>query len=541
MNIIQAIESDKVFKPLFRDLRSWRAWLVFLKALFALPMERDERRLFKKCTGLKKAPAMQARESYVIAGRRSGKSFISAVVSVFLALFHDWKPFLATGEKGWIFIIATDRAQAKIIKNYVSGILASSPLFRKAVKRELRDEIELQNNIIISIKTCDFRSIRGYTVVAAICEELAFWKDEQSANPAQEVLVALKPALATVAGSLLIGISTPYSRSGALWDMYRERGERGAPLVWQAPTQTMNPTVSKKLIDDALKEDRSAASAEWLAKFRTDVESFLPLDLIENAVYENRIELPKLEDVRYFAFCDPSGGRQDSMTLAISHKDSNTGKIILDVLREARPPFKPDNVVEEFSQVLKEYEIAQVESDRYAGEWVSSAFRDCGIMVDPAKLSASEIYLSALPLFSNTSVELLDSQRLVSQLRGLERRTRSGGKDLVTHYPGGHDDLANSACGVIVRVHSNASIIRDEPPSLGYSEEVITEEEKIKRAFDSELRGEKKKAEDEEGLDADFNESEWDLTKMSAIDTMRECDKIEGKKGKEPLVKFFKN
>ena len=99
MNIIQAIESDKVFKPLFRDLRSWRAWLVFLKALFALPMERDERRLFKKCTGLKKAPAMQARESYVIAGRRSGKSFISAVVSVFLALFHDWKPFLATGEK----------------------------------------------------------------------------------------------------------------------------------------------------------------------------------------------------------------------------------------------------------------------------------------------------------------------------------------------------------------------------------------------------------------------------------------------------------
>ena len=75
---------------------------MFLKSLFALPMERDERRLFKKCTGLKKAPTRQARESYVIAGRRSGKSFISAVVSVFLALFHDWKPFLATGEKGWI-------------------------------------------------------------------------------------------------------------------------------------------------------------------------------------------------------------------------------------------------------------------------------------------------------------------------------------------------------------------------------------------------------------------------------------------------------
>lgn len=130
MNIIQAIESDKVFKPLFKDLSSWVAWLVFLKSLFALPMDKGECRVFKKCTGLKKAPTMQAREAYVVAGRRSGKSYISAAVSVFLALFHDWKPFLATGEKGWIFIIATDRAQAKIIKNYVSGILTSSPFFR---------------------------------------------------------------------------------------------------------------------------------------------------------------------------------------------------------------------------------------------------------------------------------------------------------------------------------------------------------------------------------------------------------------------------
>jgi hypothetical protein len=94
---------------------------------------------------------------------------------------------------------------------------------------------------------------------------------------------------------------------------------------------------------------------------------------------------------------------------------------------------------------------------------------------------------------------------------------------------------------VIVRVHSNASIIRDEPPSLGYSEEVMTEEEKIKRAFDSELRGEKKKAEDEEGLDADFNESEWDLTKMSALDIQRACDRLEGKKSKKSPAKIYRD
>jgi hypothetical protein len=139
-------------------------------------------------------------------------------------------------------------------------------------------------------------------------------------------------------------------------------------------------------------------------------------------------------------------------------------------------------------------------------------------------------------LFSNASVELLDNKRLISQLRGLERRTRSGGKDLVTHYPGGHDDLANAACGAIVRVHSNASIVRDMPPSLGYSEEVMTKEEQIKRQFDDEMLGKKKKAEDEDS----FDESFWDLSLMDATDTMRELEKIEDKKGKKSHAKFFK-
>jgi hypothetical protein len=49
-------------------------------------------------------------------------------------------------------------------------------------------------------------------------------------------------------------------------------------------------------------------------------------------------------------------------------------------------------------------------------------------------------------------VELLDSKRLAAQLTQLERRTRMGGKDLVTHGPGGHDDLANAAAGAVVSV-----------------------------------------------------------------------------------------
>jgi hypothetical protein len=161
-------------------------------------------------------------------------------------------------------------------------------------------------------------------------------------------------------------------------------------------------------------------------------------------------------------------------------------------------------------------------------------------MVENSKLSASEIYLSALPLFSNSSVELLDSQQLVSQLRGLERKTRSGGKDLVTHYPGGHDDLANVVCGVAVQIYRHSSIIRDEPPSLGYVEEVVDEKERIKSEFDDELRGKLKKSKDEEELDA-IDEAEWDISQWSATQIAEKLAETKEKKKPKSHVKFFKD
>ena len=55
-------------------------------------------------------------------GRRGGKSFVLAVIAVFLACFKDWRPYLGPGEIGTVMIIAKDRAQARSIKRYISGL-----------------------------------------------------------------------------------------------------------------------------------------------------------------------------------------------------------------------------------------------------------------------------------------------------------------------------------------------------------------------------------------------------------------------------------
>ncbi len=451
MNILEAIQDKALFRPAFRDLASWRSWTIYLRALFGLPgIAGEDLKLFQECTGLNEPPGERVRESFVICGRRSGKSFISALVSVFLACFKDWAPFLSPGERGWIFIIAVDKAQAGIIRRYIGGLLHGSAILRAMVEKETVEAIDLKNGVSLSVKTCNFRSLRGYTVLCAIMEEVAFWRSEESANPDREVLAALRPALSTIPEGLLIGISTPYGRSGVLWEQFKSGfGQAGRPLVWRADTRTMNPTIDQGLIDKAIAEDPELAKSEWLAEWRSDLSAFLSGEAIEACVIPGRFELPRIAETQYHAFIDPSGGRSDSFTLGIAHREES-GKVILDVLRERKPPFQPQGVVAEFANVLKSYNCTAATSDRYAGEWVTEAFVKHDISIKPAEQTASELYLEFLPLISGGQVEMLDIKRLVSQLAGLERRTRAGGKDLVTHYQGGHDDVANAAAGACV-------------------------------------------------------------------------------------------
>ena len=92
------------------------------------------------------------------------------------------------------------------------------------------------------------------------------------------------------------------------------------------------------------------------------------------------------------------------MTLAIARKDEDT--VVLDVLRERRPPFSPESVVVEFAELLKAYRVTKVQGDRYAGEWPREQFRKHGIVYDPAASPKSDLYGNLLPLVNSGRVRL---------------------------------------------------------------------------------------------------------------------------------------
>ena len=81
--------------------------------------------------------------------------------------------------------------------------------------------------------------------------------------------------------------------------------------------------------------------------------------IVEGCAGDYREQLPA-RGTRYCAFVDPAGGSgPDAMTLAIAHKARPDNRIVIDAVREIRPPFSPTVVVGEFAELLKAYDVTK--------------------------------------------------------------------------------------------------------------------------------------------------------------------------------------
>jgi hypothetical protein len=119
--------------------------------------------------------------------------------------------------------------------------------------------------------------------------------------------------------------------------------------------------------------------------------------------------------------------------------------------KEGATSIPPYYLVPDGDEADEEYVIiTTVYGDRYGGEWPREQFRKHGVNYEPAENSKSEIYVDLLPLINSGAVDLLEHDRLVTQLTSLERRTSRGGRDSIDHTPGAHDDVANAVAGALV-------------------------------------------------------------------------------------------
>lgn len=432
---------------------SWAAWRIVARLIDgdAHLLTADERALALKMTGRTVLPSVAPREVYVGAGRRSGKSRFGSLVAVWLAA-KDY-PQLSPGETAVVADVAPDRDQAAIDLEYSKGIIAASePLRADLAGEPTRDTITFRHRTQLEVATASYRTVRGRTLAGAIVDESAFLRALESATPDVELARALRPALLTLNGLLLV-ISSPHRKVGLLHDAFRryygnDVETRG--IYIQAESRLLNPTLDEAAVEEAMRDDPAAAQSEYLGLFRSDLQSYLDDATVDGAIVQNRKMLPRLPGFQYVGFADPAGGvvGGDSFTVAVAHQETG-GRVVLDSARAFVPPFQPSDIVRQCTETLSSYGLSSVTGDAYAAAWVSDEFRKCGVTYQHSELPKSGIYLEALPLFTSGMVELLDAPLLRTQLLLLERRTRAGGRDTVDHPRGAHDDIANSALGAL--------------------------------------------------------------------------------------------
>jgi hypothetical protein len=292
---------------------------------------------------------------------------MSAFVAVCLSALRAHR--LAPGERGTVLIIAADRRQARVIFNYAQALLESTPALSELIVRQTQNVIDLSTGVSIEIATASFRLTRGYSLIAVLLDELAFLRSDESANPDTEIVRAIRPGLVTVAGSMLVYISSPYAMKGELYRTYEKWfGRDGDVLVWQAASTVMNPRISQSIVDRAFNDDAAAAAAEWHARFRDDLASMFDPATLAAVIVPGRHELLPSAGCAYVGFVDMSGGRGDSAALAIAHRQAD-GKAVLDLVREVHPPFDPSVAVASFVSELRRYNVSTIIGDRYAAEW----------------------------------------------------------------------------------------------------------------------------------------------------------------------------
>jgi hypothetical protein len=424
---------------------TWAAWRAFVKAAYGLALSAEELELFRERTGRVFPREGGYPEAAVVTGVQSGKSRAAAALAVHAAL---------TGERGaHALMVAQDhRAAMRALLRYSREPFEAIDAFRAEVTRETGDTLELRSGVSLSAYPCRPSAIRGLRASIVCVDELAFFTTTDGRPTDTEMLRAARGRVATTAGKVII-LSSPYGQAGALWDLHRRHYGRddSSTLVWQASAPQMNPTLGADYLERMREDDPEAYRSEVLGEFRAGVSTLLDPEAVGACVEEGVRERAPEAGAEYGGFADAASGTgKDSFAVGVAHLDGE--RVILDCVRAWPPPFSPAAVIAEAAGLLRGYGVRRVRGDRYAPGFVGEQFASHGLEYEFASLDKSGIYLDLLPRVNAGAVVLLDDEALLRELRGLERRRGTGGRDRADHRPGGHDDRANAAAGALVSV-----------------------------------------------------------------------------------------
>ena len=365
VTILDAIADKQFVRPLVpRSLHLDRLARVPRRAVRAADDRRATRDLSAMHRPQPRRRASPHAEAWLVCGRRAGKSFVLALIAVFLACFHDWRQHLAPGERGTVMIVAADRKQARVILRYIRGLLTGRADAGAADRARdgggVRSEqlgLHRSRHRVVSHRARLHhrrRAARRAGVLADNGRRRQSRLRGDKRHPPRHGDHSRRDAAVR-----LIAVCSPRRAVGRASPALRQ-GRRPDPGVAGADARDEPDRASARdRRGGRARPGRCARPSSVPSSGATSRASSASRRCRPASSLPGVLERPSMRGTFYHGFVDPSGGSADSMTLCIGHHDLSRETVVIDALREVKPPFSPEIVVEEFSKLLKAYGVTQ--------------------------------------------------------------------------------------------------------------------------------------------------------------------------------------
>jgi len=261
------------------------------------------------------------RQLVVRVGRRGGKSSWACCFAVAFALVYSGLGLVPPGDVGWCVFVSVSKEEAQARLKTIRKILDA---IRVKYEPEGDTLIIAGTNIGFRVQACTVASVSGWTSILVIADEVPKWKDRDTgANPATEVLAALRPTMAGQPLALLFLQGSPVGHEDAHAKAF-ERGDDEFQLTAQAATWIARPTLTEEETH-RLEPDERVWRREYAAIPQGSVSSAFEPEAVEEAFRRRAIDYVGGSPV---VSLDPAGRGSDCFAIcaaawAMPHIDLN--------------------------------------------------------------------------------------------------------------------------------------------------------------------------------------------------------------------------
>lgn len=389
-----------------------------------------------------------------VCGARAGKSYVlSALRMLHLALIVPLTT-LAPGELAVALIVAPDKRLARQVLRYALGAARGNDAIRRRMAMKSADGFVLRRDdglvaVEVLPATRGGSAVRGRSLVGAVLDECAFFRDESYQVNDTEVFRAIAPRI--LRGGQLILASTPWAEQGLLWDFHsKNHGHPIDAVSAHAPTLLMRDDEhTRAYVTREQDRDPANAAREFGAEFMaTAGEAFFDAEAIKQSTDESLV-LPVDQGHRVPSVGADMGFRSDSAALVVTLRDDAliTVASILEKRPEPKKPLKPSAVVAEFAGVMKGYGAGYVIADSHYRESIQEHMEEHGLLLTTAPEGAqgkADVYTAVRIKMNEGRIRLPNHERFIRQLKEVRARPLSGGAISIMSprwRTGGHGDI----------------------------------------------------------------------------------------------------